>query len=44
VTANSDLGPTNVSWYPSIGLLLSIAGCAACATAAVIIRRTPAQR
>jgi hypothetical protein len=42
VTAN--LGPTNVSWYPSIGLLLSIAGCAACATAAVIIRRTPAQR
>ena len=44
LTANSDLGPTNVSWYPSIGLLLSIAGCAACAIAAVIIRRTPAQR
>jgi len=42
VTANSDLGPTNVSWYPSVGLLLSIAGCAACAIAAVIIRRTPA--
>jgi hypothetical protein len=29
-----------VSWYPSIGLLLSIAGCAACAVAAVIMRRT----
>ena len=44
LTTNSDLGPTNVSWYPSVGLLLSIAGCAACAIAAIIIRRTPAQR
>ena len=40
LTADTDLGPTRVSWYPSIGLLLSIAGCAATATAAIIMRRT----
>jgi hypothetical protein len=40
LTANTDLGPTHVSWYPSIGLLLSIAGCAATATAATVMRRT----
>jgi drug/metabolite transporter (DMT)-like permease len=40
LTVNSDLGPANVSWYPSIGLLLSIAGCAACAVAAIVMRRT----
>jgi hypothetical protein len=40
LTVNSDLGPAQVSWYPSIGLLLSIAGCAACAVAAFVIRRT----
>jgi hypothetical protein len=39
LTVNSDLGPATVSWYPSIGLLLSIAGCAAVAVAAVVMRR-----
>lgn len=40
LTVGTDLGPTNVSWYPSIGLLLSVAGCAACAIAAIVMRRT----
>ena len=44
LTVNSDLGPAQVSWYPSIGLLLSIAGCAACAIAATVIRRTRPRR
>ena len=44
LTVNSGLGPAHVSWYPSIGLLLSIAGCAACAIAATIIRRTSPRR
>lgn len=44
VTANSDLGPAQVSWYPSIGLLLSVIGCAACVVAATIIRRTSPRR
>lgn len=29
-----------VSWYPNIGALLSIAGCAACAAAAIVMLRT----
>jgi hypothetical protein len=40
LTVNSYLGPAHVSWYPSIGLLISIAGCAACAVAAIVMRRT----
>jgi len=32
-----------VSWYPSIGALLSIAGCAACAVAAIVMLRTRPQ-
>jgi hypothetical protein len=40
LTVSTDLGPANVSWYPSIGLLLSVAGCAACTVASVVIRRT----
>lgn len=40
LTVSTDLGPANVSWYPSIGLLLSVAGCAACAIAAIVMRRT----
>jgi hypothetical protein len=40
LTVNTDLGPAHVSWYPSIGLLLSVAGCAACAIAAIVMRRT----
>jgi hypothetical protein len=26
LTVSTDLGPAQVSWYPSIGLLLSVAG------------------
>jgi hypothetical protein len=44
LTVSTDLGPAQVSWYPSIGLLLSIAGCAACAIAAIVIRRTSPRR
>jgi hypothetical protein len=40
LTVNTDLGPTHVSWYPSVGLLLSVAGCAAAAIAAIVMRRT----
>ena len=40
VTVATGLGPAHVSWYPSIGLLLSIAGCAACAVAATVMHRT----
>jgi len=40
LTVNSYLGPAHVSWYPSIGLLISIAGCAACAVAAIVMRRS----
>jgi hypothetical protein len=40
LTVNTNLGPTQVSWYPSVGLLLSVAGCAAAAIGAVVIRRT----
>jgi hypothetical protein len=43
LTVNSDLGPAQVSWYPSIGLLLSVAGCAACAIAATVICRASPQ-
>lgn len=39
LTVSTDLGPAHVSWYPSIGLLLSVAGCAACAIAAIAMRR-----
>jgi hypothetical protein len=31
-----------VSWYPNIGALDSIAGCAACVIAAIVMLRTPA--
>ena len=31
-----------VSWYPNIGALDSIAGCAACAIAAIVMLRAPA--
>jgi hypothetical protein len=34
---NTDLGPTHLSWYPNIGALFSIGGCAACAIAALVM-------
>jgi hypothetical protein len=40
VTAQTDLGPAQVSWYPNIGALDSIAGCAACAIGAIVMLRT----
>lgn len=40
VTVQTDLGPAQVSWYPSIGALLSVAGCAAGAIAAIVMLRT----
>jgi hypothetical protein len=33
-------GPAQASWDPNIGALLSIAGCAACAIAAILMLRT----
>jgi hypothetical protein len=39
ITLQTDFGPTQVSWYPSIGALDSIAGCAACAIAAIVMLR-----
>jgi hypothetical protein len=39
-TMQTYLGPTQVSWYPNIGLLDSIAGCAACVIAAIVMLRT----
>jgi hypothetical protein len=40
VTVQTVNGPTQYSWDPSIGALLSIAGCAACAVAAIVMLRT----
>jgi hypothetical protein len=40
ITMQTDAGPAQVSWDPSIGALLSIAGCAACAVAAIVMLRT----
>jgi hypothetical protein len=42
ITVQTAFGPTQVSWYPNIGALDSIAGCAACAIAAIVMLRTPA--
>lgn len=40
ITAQASYGPAQVSWDPSIGALLSIGGCAACAVAAIVMLRT----
>jgi hypothetical protein len=40
ITMQTDVGPAQVSWDPSIGALLSIAGCAACVIAAIVMLRT----
>jgi hypothetical protein len=40
-TVQTSDGPTQYSWDPSIGALLSIGGCAACAIAAIVMLRTP---
>jgi len=40
ITTQIDAIPAQVSWDPSIGALLSIAGCAACAVAAIVMLRT----
>ena len=40
ITMQTDADPAQVSWDPSIGALLSIAGCAACAVAAIVMLRT----
>jgi hypothetical protein len=42
VTIQTYNGPTQYSWDPSVGALLSIGGCAACAIAAIVMLRTPA--
>ena len=42
VTIQTYNGPTQYSWDPSVGALLPIAGCAACAIAAIVMLRTPA--
>jgi hypothetical protein len=39
-TMQTDVGPAQVSWDPSIGALLSIGGCAACVIAAIVMLRT----
>ena len=39
-TVQTSDGPTQYSWDPSIGALLSIGGCAACAIAAAVMLRT----
>jgi hypothetical protein len=39
-TVQTSDGPTQYSWDPSIGALLSIGGCAACAIAAIVMLRT----
>ena len=44
VTVQTALGPAQVSWYPSIGALLSIGGCAADAIAAIVMLRTRTPR
>jgi drug/metabolite transporter (DMT)-like permease len=40
ITIQTYNGPTQYSWDPSVGALLSIGGCAACAIAAIIMLRT----
>ena len=40
ITIQTYNGPTQYSWDPSVGALLSIAGCAACAIAAIVMLRT----
>jgi hypothetical protein len=40
ITMQTDAGPAQVSWDPSIGALLSIGGCAACAIAAIVMLHT----
>jgi hypothetical protein len=40
ITAQTGYGTAQLSWDPSIGTLLSIGGCAACAIAATIMLRT----
>ena len=40
ITTQIDAIPAQVSWDPSIGALLSIAGCVACAVAAIVMLRT----
>jgi len=40
ITVQTANGATQYSWYPSIGALLSIAGCAACAIATIVMLRT----
>jgi len=42
VAGITDQTGLQVSWYPNIGALDSIAGCAACAVAAIVMLRTPA--
>src|ERR1700678_894337 len=40
ITVQASYGPAQVSWNPSIGALLSIGGCVACAIAATVMLRT----
>ena len=40
ITVQTANGPTQYSWDPSIGALLSIGGCAACAIATIVMLRT----
>jgi len=40
ITIQTYNGPTQYSWDPSVGALLSIGGCAACAIAAIVMLRT----
>jgi hypothetical protein len=40
ITMQTDADPAQVTWDPNIGAMLSIAGCAACAVAAIVMLRT----
>jgi len=40
ITVQASYDLAQVSWYPSIGALLSIGGCAACAIGAIVMLRT----
>jgi hypothetical protein len=40
ISSQDDYGPSDITWNPSIGIALSIIGCAACAFAAFVIIRT----
>jgi hypothetical protein len=44
VTLQTDEGPAQATWDPSIGVLLSIGGCAACAIAAIVTLRINSRR